>query len=351
MRYVCALCLSLVGLNLFVTPATARANSPDQTVQNAKAVLEEALSNPARRIPERMLADAHAVAIVPNVFKVGFIAGVRRGHGVVLVRDRDGEWGLPQFITITGGSIGWQIGAQSSDVVLVFRSQRSVENLMRGKFTLGADASVAAGPLGRRVEAATDLQLRAEILSYARSRGLFAGVALDGSAIEIDGFAHQTFYGSGPTELPRQVPQSAAALVAYVASVTGSRGTATAPAAGSSEVTLPPAPDLTGLQANLAKSATQMWALLDPNWRAFLALPADVFSGQTIASEPALAASLKNYEAVARDPAFANLAQRPEFQGTLKLLRELTAGVAASQQGFLSLPPPPGPVPAATPGR
>jgi hypothetical protein len=108
---------------------------------------------------------------------------------------------------------------------------------------------------------------------------------------------------------------------------------------------------LTGLQANLAKSATQMWALLDPNWRAFLALPADVFSGQTIASEPALAASLKNYEAVARDPAFANLAQRPEFQGTLKLLRELTAGVAASQQGFLSLPPPPGPVPAATPGR
>ncbi|HTN76458.1 MAG TPA: lipid-binding SYLF domain-containing protein, partial [Pirellulaceae bacterium] len=204
----------LLGCSFCLATSPVVAASPEETVLAAKACLDEALANPSSRIPEKMLLDAHAVAIIPNVIKIGFIGGVRRGHGVVLVRDKDGEWGLPQFITITGGSIGWQIGAQSSDVVLVFKTQRSVENLLKGKFTLGADAAAAAGPVGRRVEAATDLQLKAEILSYARSRGLFAGVSLDGSAIEMDGFAHQTFYGSPATELPRQIPVAATNLVA-----------------------------------------------------------------------------------------------------------------------------------------
>src|SRR5215470_10981392 len=143
-----------------------------------------------------LLSEAQGVAIIPDVTKIGFIAGVRRGHGVVMVRDAEGEWSLPQFITLTGGSVGWQAGIQGTDVVLVFKTKKGVEGLMRGKFTIGADASVSAGPVGRDAEAATDTQLKAEILSYSRSRGLFAGVSIDGSALEVDQRAHVAFYGS-----------------------------------------------------------------------------------------------------------------------------------------------------------
>ena len=131
---------------------------------------------PGRQIPETLLAEAQGIAIVPNVIKVGFVAGIRWGHGVVMVRDAEGEWSLPQFVTLTGGSVGWQAGVQGTDVVLVFLTKKSVEGLWRGKFTIGADASVAAGPVGHDAAAATDARLRAEILSYSRSRGLFIGL-------------------------------------------------------------------------------------------------------------------------------------------------------------------------------
>lgn len=340
MKFILNFLFTLAAGSLLASSASA--SGPEQTVDTARIVLEEALSNPTRRIPEKMLQDANAVAIIPNVIKIGFIGGVRRGHGVLLVRDRDGEWGLPQFVTITGGSVGFQIGAQSSDVILVFRSQRSVDNLMRGKFTLGADAAVAAGPVGRRVEAATDLQLRAEILSYARSRGLFAGVSLDGSALEFDSFAHQAFYGSPPNELPKQIPQAATNLVQYLASVTGVHTVARPTDGSTTTTTTTPAPrDLKQIQGELAKSATHLSALLDDNWRKFLALPADVFSGQGIPSPQALNTALANYESVATNQTFAKLNSRSEFQATLELLRELTAGVVASQNTLISLPPPP----------
>ncbi len=128
--------------------------------------------------------------------KVGFILGGRFGKGVVLRRGTSGVgWSEPVFLTLTGGSVGFQIGAQATDVILVFKNRRGLDSLVNGKFTLGADAAVAAGPVGRNAAAATDVQLKSEILSYSRSRGLFAGVALDGSVLEIDQSANASYYG------------------------------------------------------------------------------------------------------------------------------------------------------------
>lgn len=337
MRILIALSLAISGFGFI--PRLASAASPEETVESVHLCLQEALANPAKRIPEKMLSDAYAVAIFPDVIKVGFIGAVRRGHGVVLVRDKEGDWGLPQFVTITGGSVGFQAGAQSSDVVLVFRTERSIENLAKGKFTLGADAAIAAGPIGRRVEAATDAALKAEILSYARSRGLFAGVSLDGSAIEVDRYAHQLFYGSATGELPKQIPHSAVKLVEYVASVTGRKEGAEK---GTHEVSAEETPSFRVLQSQLAKAATQLGGILDAQWREYLLIPADVIDSQRIPSEQMLSESLTRYDTIAKSPNYANLARRPEFQATHELLRELTTAVADSRRGpIVSLPPPP----------
>ncbi len=214
------LIVTMIALAALTAASRPAAADPAETVRSAELVLAEIMAIPAKRIPEALLAEAQGVVIVPNVIKVGFIAGARRGHGVVLVRDAEGEWSLPQFVTLTGGSIGWQAGIQGSDIVLVFTTKRGVQGLLSGKFTIGADASAAAGPVGRNAAAATDSTLQSEILSYSRSRGLFVGVALDGTVLEIDQTAHLEFYGSPGSELPRQIPQLAADLRQELVSLT-----------------------------------------------------------------------------------------------------------------------------------
>jgi lipid-binding SYLF domain-containing protein len=179
-------------------------------------VLEQLMTIPEKAIPPELLGNAYGIAIIPEVIKVGLVLGGRYGTGVVLVKDEAGQWSNPVFITLTGGSIGWQIGAESTDVVLIFKNKRSVEGLMQGKFTLGVDAGVAAGPVGRRVEGATDAQLKAEIYSYSRSRGIFAGISLEGSALQIDNDANAAFYGrqgigAGELLAGRDVPAPKAA--------------------------------------------------------------------------------------------------------------------------------------------
>ena len=129
--------------------------------------------------------------------------GGRRGHGLLSVKNPDGTWSNPSFVKLTGGSIGFQAGVQSADVVLVFRSDRGLDSIVNGKFTLGADAGVAAGPVGRNAATATDGQLKAEIWSWSRARGLFAGVALDGAVLSIDDAANEAVYGRDTT--PRMI--------------------------------------------------------------------------------------------------------------------------------------------------
>ena len=160
----------------------------------ASQVLEELRGTRDGAIPDRLLERAYGIAVIPDLTKVAFFAGGRRGHGVLVVRDKQGRFTSPVFITMTGGSFGWQWGVQSTDIVLVFTTPKGVEGINGGKVTLGADASVAAGPVGRQAEAATDASFKAEVYSYSRSRGVFAGLALDGTAITIDDGANAAFY-------------------------------------------------------------------------------------------------------------------------------------------------------------
>ncbi len=180
--------LSTLVLTFIAIAPVAAAPPPAQTLKTATDVLDELAAIPLKSIPPALLADAQGVAIIPHVIKAGFIFGGRGGHGVVMVRDRNGVWGEPTFVNLGGASVGFQAGVESTDVVLVFRTRKSLDRLMEGKhkITLGVDAAVAAGPVGRQASAATDARLEAEIVSYSRSRGLFAGVALDGAAIYFD---------------------------------------------------------------------------------------------------------------------------------------------------------------------
>ena len=164
-------------------------------VGDAADVLDQLLRIPEKSIPPALLARAYAVAVIPDVVKVGFGIAARRGKGILVVRQDDNSWSNPAFVTLTGGSIGWQAGAQSTDVILVFKTRKGVSDIENGKLTLGADASIAAGPVGRHTAVATDLQFEAEVVSYSRSRGLFAGVALEGAGVTMDRKSNAAFYG------------------------------------------------------------------------------------------------------------------------------------------------------------
>ena len=165
-----------------------------EKVNDAIEVIQEMVEIPEDGIPEALLSKAYGIAIIPNVIKAAWMVGGRYGKGVLLVRDERSQWGNPCFIRIAGGSVGWQIGIQSADIILVFKRKKSIESITEGKITLGADAAVAAGPVGRRAEVSTDIELEAEIFSYSKSRGLFAGVSIEGSAIQIDEDANSSFY-------------------------------------------------------------------------------------------------------------------------------------------------------------
>ena len=186
----------LVFLGLLLAMPAMAASREERRVADAADVLDQLLRIPERSIPPALLSRAYAVAVIPNVVKVGFGLGARRGRGILVVRHDDNTWSNPAFITMTGGSIGWQIGAQSTDVILVFRTRKGVERIANGKLTLGADASVAAGPVGRHTGISTDIRFQAEVVSYSRSRGLFAGVAFEGAGITMDRKSNAGFYGS-----------------------------------------------------------------------------------------------------------------------------------------------------------
>jgi lipid-binding SYLF domain-containing protein len=177
--------LTLFATAALAAPAAAQPR-PVDTLRDSVEVLDELHRIKLQGIPPRLLRDAHAVAIIPRVVKAGFMIGGRVGFGALFVRTDTGAWAEPTFIRLGGASVGFQAGVQSADVVLVFRNKDSVDRLLRGrgKLTLGADAAVAAGPVGRQAEAATDARLSAEILSYSRARGLFAGVSLGGALIQ-----------------------------------------------------------------------------------------------------------------------------------------------------------------------
>lgn len=185
----------IVALSL----ATLSAQSSDEArrISDSIIVLDEIMAAADQSVPRSILERAVGVAVFPSLLKGGFVVGGQRGKGILSVRDKQtGVWSSPAFLTITGGSIGAQIGAQAIDLVLVVNNDRGLEQLVKNQFKIGADAGVAAGPVGREASAATDLQLRAQILSYSRARGLFAGITLNGATIRQDRDANERFYGT-----------------------------------------------------------------------------------------------------------------------------------------------------------
>ena len=196
--------IAVLLLALSALPAVAVAGpTEDERARNALRVLADIQQIPESAIPDKLLDEARAIVVVPDTLKIGLVFGGRRGHGLVSVKNPDGTWSNPSFVKLTGGSIGFQAGVQSADVVMVFRSDRGLDSIVNGKITLGADAGVAAGPVGRSASASTDGQLKAEIWSWSRARGLFAGVALDGAVLSIDDAANEAVYGRDTT--PRMI--------------------------------------------------------------------------------------------------------------------------------------------------
>ena len=171
-----------------LTSGFVHANSLNSTFDKARFILEES------SIPHSLLQQAEAVVIVPNLIKGGLVIAVQSGSGILLMRDeKTGEWGSPSFVKISGGSLGLQLGVQSSDLVLVVRNRRGIEGIIDGTATLGATGSIALGPVGGEIGASTDFS--AEIYSYSLSKGIFLGVSLDGASLSIDDASNATFYG------------------------------------------------------------------------------------------------------------------------------------------------------------
>ncbi len=191
--------LKLIGLPILLSAVFVLASATDvdkeiERINSSTTVLRE-FSHMKESIPHDLIADYKGIVIIPRLLNAGFGIGAKRGKGVAMVRMDDGRWSDPVFVTLTGGSIGAQIGVQSVDLVLVFRHKGALAKVKNGDFTLGGDLSAAAGPVGRSTSANTDYKLEAEVYSYSRSRGLFAGVSLNGSSLAIDKNADHEFYG------------------------------------------------------------------------------------------------------------------------------------------------------------
>ncbi len=192
--------LVVVALCFVTLPlATLSAQSAEEAkrISDSILVLDEIMAAGDKAVPTSILEKAAGVAVFPSLLKGGFIVGGQRGKGILSVRGKKtGLWSAPAFLTITGGSIGAQIGGQAIDLILIVNNERGLEQLVKNQFKVGAEAGVAAGPVGREAAAATDIQMRAQILSYSRARGLFAGVTLNGATIRQDRDANERFYGT-----------------------------------------------------------------------------------------------------------------------------------------------------------
>jgi lipid-binding SYLF domain-containing protein len=199
-------------------PRTSPAKQTDEGVraEHAGSVLREIMEAPDQGIPEGLLKRAYGIAVIPHVVKGAFGIGGRYGKGLVAERNAGGGWGTPLFIEIGGGSFGFQLGVEETDVVMVFTNSDGIKPLLRGKLKIGADASATAGPVGRSAEAGTDILLNSAIYSYSRSKGLFAGVALDGAVLELDNDANKSVYGKKSVAADVSVRKVSAAAMSVV---------------------------------------------------------------------------------------------------------------------------------------
>ncbi len=186
----------IVMAALTMAPLLANDSEPEKRLDEAAAVFSEVMATPDKGIPEELLANAHCIVIVPGLKTAAFVFGAKYGKGYVSCRKKDGAgWSAPGTVRIEGGSVGFQIGGSQTDLIMLVMNERGASKLLSSKFTLGAEGSVAAGPVGRTATAQTDAQMHAEILSWSRSQGLFAGLALQGATLRQDLDDNATLYG------------------------------------------------------------------------------------------------------------------------------------------------------------
>ena len=193
--------LLAVCLLVYFPPAIKSGGHPEKNpevekIQDAILVCQDLIGHPEEGIPKALLHNAQAIAVIPGVVKAAYLVGGQHGKGVLMARQENGAWSYPVFVKLTGGSIGFQFGAEKADIILVFKDKRSVRTIAKGKFTLGGDASIAAGPVGAGTSASTDVKFEAEVYSYSKAKGLFGGISLDGVALQIDKDAGTKFYRS-----------------------------------------------------------------------------------------------------------------------------------------------------------
>ncbi|HVT26406.1 MAG TPA: lipid-binding SYLF domain-containing protein, partial [Lacipirellulaceae bacterium] len=290
-----------------------------------------------------ILANAQGIAIIPGMLRGAFVVGLQHGRGVVVIRDANGNWQAPRFIEAAGGSFGYQIGVQATDLVLVFRTPQSVANLLRGTIKIGVDASAAAGPVGRQASAGTDLGLSAEILSYSRARGAFVGVSIDGTSISLDPEAEAIYY-QPPGTFPASAMQLLQTITAYSAvpapAVSVAPGQPAAPNSGWVAAGSRSTSEVESARQQLDTASRQLSANLDDNWKRYLALPREVYTPNQVPNPQEMQQALQKYEDVARQPQYAALQARPEFQQTLAALRRM-GEVRTASNTSLQLPPPP----------
>jgi len=199
MKTIRFLILPVLLSSLFVLASATKDESKEtERIHKAANVIKD-FGKMEETIPHDLIADCKGIVIVPDLLNGGFVVGGKRGRGVAMVKLDDGTWSDPVFVTLTGGSFGLQIGVQSVDLVLIFRHKGVLTKVKNGDFTIGGDASAAAGPVGRSTSASTDYKMEAEVYSYSRSRGLFAGISINGSDLAIDKAANAAYYGDSIT--------------------------------------------------------------------------------------------------------------------------------------------------------
>ena len=353
---------SLLLIALLASNAALAQSVESRIIRSASTVFNETLQTAGRRIPANLLANSHGVAIVPNVIKGGFVVGARHGRGLLFIRDANGAWRAPVFISLTGGNIGWQVGLQSSDLILVFKTPRSIEGVLGGKLTIGADIAAAAGPAGREAAAATDQSLRAEIYTYSRSRGLFAGVSIDGSVLKMDPAATASYYRQTRQNPAGTVPEPALQLTQQIANFAeGAQGKPDtippksnqlqANSLDASGLKQPPTNQLMDLgtprvdskdfiRRQLASKTPQLLNVLDKQWREYLSLPPSFLNEGTHPTSDELKPVIAKYKQVASDQRYQRLNSREDFQSIVALLDEYLIAIDAASSN-IQLPPPP----------
>lgn len=187
--------LSFFAIFLLLFTGAIAQEKQQEKIDAAVKVLTD-FSNMKENIPVELLKVTEGIIIVPKLINAGFVVAGKRGKGIAMIKNSDGSWSNPVFVTITGGSVGFQVGVQSVDLVLIFKNAETLEQMGKGSFTLGGDVSVTVGPEGRNSSASTDTKFEAEAYSYSRSKGLFAGISISGSAIDVDTKFNQAYYGS-----------------------------------------------------------------------------------------------------------------------------------------------------------